>query len=183
MSETQRLSDAAPPGHRPIPFTDILRLDSPQALGQQVSRQLLRCRRQSAPLSVIWIEAQLHARAGSDCPQATREAMMQALSRRLRNRVRGSDEVMRVGEDGFAVVLPLVGRVEAALVQARLLQALKGSYGVDGLQMHAELHLGAATFPDAGHSGTELVEHARHSCMAASTMARLVQTSSHSLRM
>lgn len=182
MPQTQRLSDAAPPGHRPIPFTDILRLDSRQALGAQVSRQLARCRRQSAPLSVIWVEAQLHARGG-DCPQATREALMQALSRRLRNRVRGSDEVMRVAEEGFAVVLPLVGKADAALVQVRLLQALKGCYGVDGLQMHAELHLGTATFPDSGGSGDELVEHARGCCLASSTLVRLVQTSSHSLRM
>jgi GGDEF domain-containing protein len=185
MSQPQRLADPTPPGHRPAPHADVPRVHSLEAVGLQLSRHLARSRRQGARLTVIWIEAALHARPGAAWPDGAREALMQALSRRLRNRVRGSDEVLQVGDDSFAVVLPLAGEVEAVLIMERLLQALRGSYGVDGLLMHSDLHMGSATFPEVGRNGADLATLARQNCVAARPAVRLVpaQTSSHSLRM
>jgi GGDEF domain-containing protein len=185
MSQPQRLTDPTPPELRAAPHADIPRVQTLEAVGLQLSRHLARSRRQGGQLTVIWIEAALHARPGTPWPDGAREALMRALSRRLRNRVRGSDEVLRVGDDSFAVVLPLAGVAEAVVIEERLQQALRGSYGVDGLLLHSDLHMGSATFPDIGRSGVDLAELARHNCIAARPTVRLVpdQTSSHSLRM
>jgi GGDEF domain-containing protein len=185
MSQSQRLTDPTPPELRPAPQADVPRVETLQAVGLQLSRHLARSRRQGGRLTVIWIEAALHARPGASWPDGAREALLQALSRRLRNRVRGSDEVLRVGDDSFAVLLPHAGVAEAMLIEERLQQALRGSYGVEGMLMQSELHMGSATFPDIGRSGVELAELARHNSAAARSAVRLVpaQTSSHSLRM
>jgi GGDEF domain-containing protein len=185
MSQPQRLTDPTPPELRPAPHADIPRVETLEAVGQQLSRHLARSRRQGGRLTVIWIETALHARPGNSWPEGAREALTQALGRRLRNRVRGSDEVLRVGDASFAVVLPHAGVAEAVLIEERLLLALRGSYGVDGLLLHSDLHLGSATFPDVGRNGVDLAEQARHNCIAARSTMRLVpdQTSSHSLRM
>jgi diguanylate cyclase (GGDEF)-like protein len=155
------------------------------AFSLQVSRQLVQCRRQGGRLALIWIEAELHGRPASSWPVDARQELMQALSRRLRNRVRSTDEVVQVGEDSFAVLLPLAGGTEAAMVEDRLQQALKGAYGLDGLLVHASLSMGSATFPEAGRQATDLAETARRNCIAARAALRLAtaQTSSHSLRM
>lgn len=184
MSLPQDFIATALPDPRGAITIDIPRVDSLEAFGLQVARQLSRCRRQGGQLTVIWIDAALQLRARQAAStESARQALAQALSRRLRNRVRGSDEVTQVGEESFAVVLPLTGQPEAALVEERLQQALKGSYEVDGQLMHASLSLGSATFPDVGQSGRDLAEQARQNCLAAGAAAPLPQTSSHSLRM
>lgn len=174
MSQPQRLADPTPPELRPAPQADVPRVGTLEAVGLQLSRPVARSRRQGSRLTVIWIEAALHARRGAPWPDGAREALMQALSRRLRNRVRGSDEVLQVGDDSFAVVLPLASVAEAVLIEERLQQALRGSYGVDGMLMQSALRMGSATFPDVGRSGLELAALARHNCLAAHAAVRLV---------
>lgn len=174
MSQTPRPSLPEPPGPRVLPEVDVPRVESLEAVGAQVSRHLARCRRHGGRLSVLWLEALPQVRPGSAWPAGARQAMMKALSRRLRNRVRGSDEVLQVGEDSFAVMLLLAGQAEAAVVEERLRQALKGSYGVDGLLMHSDLNIGSASFPEVGRNGPDLTEHARQSCFAAGAKARLL---------
>jgi GGDEF domain-containing protein len=77
------------------------------------------------------MEAAALAAEGQVWPPEAREQLMQALSARLRNRVRATDQVMQVGDHGFAVLLLAAGAAEAAIVEQRLRHLLAGPYGVD----------------------------------------------------
>lgn len=184
MPPFQRSTDQ--PIARALSSVEVPRVDSIAAFGQQVSRHLARCRRQGGRLAVLWIEADLQEPPGSHWPAEARQAQMQAFSRRLKNRVRGNDEVLQVGDTCFAVLLQFAGSSEAAIVEDRLRRALKGAYDVDGRLMHATLSMGSATFPESGRHGAELAEVARQNCFAATACTpqlACAQTSSHSLRM
>ena len=74
MSQPQRLADPTPPGHRPAPHADVPRVHSLEAVGLQLSRHLARSRRQGGRLTVIWIEAALHARPGAAWPDGAYNA-------------------------------------------------------------------------------------------------------------
>ncbi len=129
------------------------------ALGLQLSRQFTQARREGERLALLWIEASVptDAALGSEaCAE-----LLAAASQRMRNRVRSTDAVVQVAGQGFAVLLQAAGAREAALVERRLLHALKGDYGLAGRLVHLEVKLGCAVFPEAGRQGTELAAAAQ----------------------
>lgn len=142
----------------PLPSTDSL-----TAYGLRVSRLLAQCRREGGQLALLWVEVAVLAPPGRTVGDAERESLIHTASQRLRNRVRSADEVQRVGDRAFAVMLVNAGVDEAALVEQRLIQALRGTYGVEGQITQMALRIGTAVFPEDGRQGGELAEVAQRS--------------------
>jgi diguanylate cyclase (GGDEF)-like protein len=163
MSHVPLMADDLPHTAARDCFTAPLpRVDSLAALGLRVSRVFAQCRRESGQLAMLWVEVDVLERPGHAPDAETHDSVIQAVSQRLRNRVRGSDEVVRVGEHSFAVLLMAAGPLEADLVEQRLTQAVRGAYGVEHHKvMHVSVRLGQALFPAQGRNGTELAEAAR----------------------
>jgi predicted signal transduction protein with EAL and GGDEF domain len=139
-------------------FTQVPRAESLAAFGLRVSRQFAQCRRDGEHLALLWLEVQLQAPPLSDAESAS---LVHTVSLRLRNRVRGADEVVHMGGQCFAVLLQAAGAVEAQIVDRRLRQALRGTYCIDSRLLQAQVRLGTAIYPQAGRNGAELAEAAR----------------------
>jgi diguanylate cyclase (GGDEF)-like protein len=150
---------AKPARHTPALW--VPRVDALAEFGLMISRHLTQCRRYGGHLAVLWLEAAPLAREGQSWPHDAQDALMLAVGRRLRSRVRGTDMVLQVGESSFAVMLLDAGTPEANLVQQRLMQVLNGPYNVDEHTMHVGLSMGAAAFPEGGVRGADLAESAR----------------------
>jgi diguanylate cyclase (GGDEF)-like protein len=142
----------------PLPSVDSL-----TAYSLRVSRLLAQCRREGGRLALLWVEVAVLAPPGRTVGEAEREGLIHTASQRLRNRVRSADEVQRVGERSFAVMLVNAGVDEAALVEHRLLNALRGTYGVEGQLTQLALRIGTAVFPEDGRQAGELAEVAQRS--------------------
>lgn len=142
-------------------YTQLPQADSPAAFGLRVSRQFAKCRREGEQLALLWLEVEVLSRPDGAMAPAEHDNLIQTVSLRLRNRVRGADEVVHMGEHCFAVLLVAAGTPEAGLVEQRLRLALRGAYGVDGRLMQVGVRLGTAVYPQAGRNGAELVEAAR----------------------
>lgn len=138
-------------------------VESFAALGLQLSRQLAQCRRVGERMAMLWVEVEWLT--GQDAAGSVEidGGLLQAAGQRLRHRVRGTDEVVQVGKQGFAVLLKSAGQAEANVVEQRLKQALTGAYGVAERRLYLGVSLGMATFPECGRTGTELAEAARRS--------------------
>lgn len=140
------------------------RLASMAMFGLHVSRHFAQCRRSNGQLALLWMELDAAGQAGAALSDAERESLLLVASQRLRNRVRGSDEVAQVaqvGEHAFAVLLLAAGSLEADLVEERLHQAMRGTYGVDDRIMRVGVRIGRAVFPEDGRNGAELAAVAR----------------------
>lgn len=161
MSALPLMVNAPPASTRDTLATPLPQMESLAALGLRVSRQFAQCRREGGQLALLWIEVDALEAPGSAMADDARDGLMQAVSQRLRNRVRGADEVLRMGPRCFAVLLMAAGAGEADIVERRLLQTLRGNYGVDDRLLQVGVHIGAAVFPEEGRNGTELAEAAR----------------------
>ncbi len=135
--------------------------DSTAAFGLRVSRQFAQCRRESGQMALLWIEADTLMPGSEDRSDAEHDALIQTVSLRLRNRVRGTDEVVYMGGSAFAVLLLAAGAAEARLVEQRLTQALRGAYCVESRLIQLAVRVGTALFPQTGRNGSELAEAAR----------------------
>lgn len=156
--------DDTPSSARTGSFARLPQADSLAAFGLRVSRHFAQCRREGEQLALLWLKIEMPPPGGDDTPE--REHLLQTVSLRLRNRVRGTDEVVYMGERCFAVLLMAAGAAEAALVEQRLRLALRGSYGLDGRLLQVGVRLGLALYPQAGRNGAELAEAAR-GCLPA----------------
>lgn len=133
-------------------------------LAPYLSRRLARCRRAGEQLAMLWVELEPLPSPRAEAPgEQQRAELLRTASLRVRNRVRGTDEVVQVGELGFAVLLPAAGSAEAALVAHRLRRTLTGAYELEGRLAYLAVAMGEAVYPDCGPSGTELSQAALRS--------------------
>lgn len=162
MSVTLLLpQDAGPVGRNGYAPT-LPQVASLNELAPYLSRRLARCRRAGEQLAMLWIELDPLPSPRAETPGEQRPELLRTASLRVRNRVRGTDEVVQVGELGFAVLLPGAGAAEAALVAHRLRRTLTGAYELEGRLAYLGVAMGEAVYPDCGASGTDLARAAQH---------------------
>lgn len=162
MSTAQLLaSDPSSCTRTTIPMR-LPQVDSVAAFGLRVSRQFAQCRRDGAPLALLWLEVETPL----PLDEASMDVLIRAIGLRLRNRLRGTDEVVHMGSASFAVLLHAAGAPEAGLVEQRLRAALRGNYDLEGRLLQVGLRMGRALHPEAGRNGAELAQAARDSLQA-----------------
>jgi diguanylate cyclase (GGDEF)-like protein len=87
------------------------------------------------------------------------DALVAATARALRDRVRRSDAMARIGGDAFAVLLTGAGEADARRIAEGLLEAVRGTAAADG--RHASASAGVVLFTGAeGFSAEELLVEA-----------------------
>lgn len=152
------------PAFPPVPRGPLMPLpmvNSTAALSGQVARHFNQARRDGRAVAVLWLELEPWDPEGFPLIYELQESVQSMAAQRLRNRVRNTDEVVRVGDVGYAVVLPGAGQAEADLIERRLCHALQGTYGLPERQMRVMMKVGSALFPADGQDAAELAEVAR----------------------
>ena len=98
------------------------------------------------------------------------ESLADAVEERLHGLLRPDDEVVRIGECDFGVLLPrLRERNHAALAASKVARGLNGMLNVDGRPIRANMVVGAATWPADADSFETLCLHADQACAAAAS--------------
>lgn len=163
MNVTQLVLASSAPAGRGGYTPTLPHVDSLPELAPHLSSRLSRCRRAGERLALLWIELEPLPAPRAEAAPALRRALLRTASLRVRNRVRGTDEVVQVGEQGLAVLLLGAGAPEAALVANRLRYTLTGAYELEGRLAYLGVAMGEAVYPDSGTSGTELARAAQQS--------------------
>jgi diguanylate cyclase (GGDEF)-like protein len=95
-------------------------------------------------------------------------AVLRELGRRLGRVSATIDGVTRFAADQFGIVFPMgTGRREAVAASERIIGFLKQPFPVGPQDVHLDLSMGIAIFPDHGRDAEALLEHAEHAMFAA----------------
>ena len=101
---------------------------------------------------------------------AIADAMAEAIGERLQSLLRPDDELVRIGECDFGVLLPrLRERNHAALAASKIARGLHGMVDVGGRPIRPTFAVGAATWPADADSFETLCLHADQACAAAAS--------------
>jgi diguanylate cyclase (GGDEF)-like protein len=140
-----------------------------EALGPIVDRQLAVCRRNGTPLAVIVIRLDGIESIEPQYRHAVENQLLYAAWNRVRGRLRATDLSVRIGAAEFGVILPDAAGPTAAIVDARLIDALSQPYGFGALDIVISARAGVAVYPQSGTTGEALANTAHQVMLTRAT--------------
>ncbi len=123
--------------------------------------QALAHARRGRPLALLCLDLDQFKAVNDTLGHPVGDALLQAVARRLTERVRETDTVARLGGDEFAVVqTPIDKPTEAADFAERLIAMMDEPFEVDGHQVVIDTSIGIALAPQDGLDADELLKNA-----------------------
>lgn len=137
-------------------------------LNDRLNAGIARAERYQRKLAVVYLDLDDFKPINDRYGHETGDCLLQAVAKRLRDTMRQSDTVSRIGGDEFIVSLEHLKSEEDALAAAgKLDQALKQSFSVLGNQISISASIGIAIYPDHGRDPGTLLRHADQAMYSA----------------
>lgn len=130
-------------------------------LNDRLSAGIARAERYQRKLGVVYLDLDDFKPINDHYGHETGDCLLQAVAKRLRDTMRQSDTVSRIGGDEFIVSLEQIKSAEDAIAAANKLNtALRQPFSVLGKQISISASIGIALYPDHGSDPTTLLRHA-----------------------
>jgi diguanylate cyclase (GGDEF)-like protein/PAS domain S-box-containing protein len=130
-------------------------------LNDRLSEAIALSSRYQRKLAVLFLDLDRFKHINDSLGHVVGDRVLQAVARRLFTCVRSSDTISRQGGDEFIVLLWEVRRArDAAITAAKILQALREPYNVNGHELHITGSIGIVTYPNDGADAETLLKKA-----------------------
>ncbi|MGE5503142.1 MAG: diguanylate cyclase domain-containing protein [Actinomycetota bacterium] len=130
-------------------------------LNDRINHALARVRRHGGRMAVLYVDLDKFKPINDTLGHKAGDMVLKEVARRLKDCIRGSDTVARVGGDEFVVVIEEIARpAEAALVSRKIIDILAKPVDVDGTPCTVGASIGVAVFPDDGYTMDEVCKAA-----------------------
>ena len=137
-------------------------------LKDRLSAGIARAQRYQRKLGVVFLDLNDFKPINDHYGHETGDCLLQAVAKRLRDTMRQSDTVSRVGGDEFIVSLEQIKSTDDAIAAASKLDiALKQPFGILGNQIRISASIGVAVYPDHGSDPATLLRHADQAMYSA----------------
>jgi len=137
-------------------------------LNDRLRAGIARAERYQRKLGVVYLDLDDFKPINDHYGHETGDCLLQAVAKRLRDTMRESDTISRVGGDEFIVSLEQIKSTDDALAAAQKLdRALKEPFSVLGKQISISASVGISVFPDHGSDPATLLRHADQAMYAA----------------
>ncbi|MDQ6692331.1 MAG: diguanylate cyclase, partial [Candidatus Dormibacteraeota bacterium] len=134
----------------------------------RLSRAILTAQGENHRLALLILDLNRFKEVNDTFGHPLGDALLQQVGPRLAEHLRDSDTLARLGGDEFAVVLPAADDQAAAeLAAARILEALKEPFLVDGRELRIGGAIGIAMTPEHGTDAQTVARHADTAMYAA----------------
>lgn len=122
---------------------------------------MARARRDNQRLAVLFVDLDKFKPVNDTYGHAVGDQLLRDVAQRMRDCVRASDTVGRIGGDEFVVLLAEVKMTEDAMAVAeKIHQALREPFIVGDYQLEVSSSIGVGIFPEHGHNDVQLMKSA-----------------------
>lgn len=129
---------------------------------------LARVRRDNTRLGLLYLDLNRFKQVNDEFGHAVGDLLLQEVALRLKTCVRESDTVGRIGGDEFVLLLNSIQQPDhAALVAAKIDQALALPFAPAGRPLTISSSIGIAIYPEHGTDGAQLLRHADEAMYAS----------------
>ena len=157
-----------------IAYHDILTgLPNRVLLNERLYMELARAERHSSRFALMLIDLDRFKDVNDTLGHYAGDLLLKALSRRLKQLLRKSDTVARIGGDEFVIILSEVQNPENVLATARrILCELERGVSIEGREVKVTASLGIALYPDHGADADTLLRVADSAMYRAKELHR-----------
>jgi len=129
-------------------------------LQERIDQAILEAKRSGAPIAILLMDLDRFKEINDTLGHYYGDYVLQLIAPRLRTCVRESDTVARLGGDEFAIVLPSVTLERAANISEMMVRAMEENFQIEGNELHLDISIGIAMFPEHGDDSDTLLQHA-----------------------
>ena len=163
----------------------LTELHNRRHLDEVLNKEVVRARRHKRVFSLVFIDIDHFKNYNDIYGHLAGDDLLKSLAGILRERSRGSTEIVRYGGEEFLLLLPETGREGACVFAERLRRAVE-EHPFPGRESQPSgkltLSLGVATFPESGETSTELLDNADKALYQSKQRGRnIVSVWEHSL--
>ena len=151
----------------------LTRLPNRSHLNQLLQKSLQQARTQQSRIAVLSLDLDQFKAVNDSLSHHAGDLLLSEMAQRLRNALRPSEVVGRIGGDDFVVLLtdnPSLLDAEARATQ--LLQVVEAPYQIEGTQLVISMSIGIAMFPKDASSPEELLSNAEAAMHMAKSRGR-----------
>jgi diguanylate cyclase (GGDEF)-like protein len=139
----------------------------------RLAHGVAQARRNHLTLGVLFIDVDRFKHVNDTFGHAAGDKLLQRVSARLRECVRGEDTVGRLSGDEFAMVLSQLGAAEdAAIVANKVITQLNQPFMLEGAELYVTASIGIALFPADSADQDELIRNADIAMYRAKELGR-----------
>ena len=117
-------------------------------------------KRENKPLAVMMLDLDRFKEVNDTLGHHAGDQLLQEVGRRLRDLLRNSDTVGRLGGDEFLIILPGVGIENSILVAEKVKSALEAPFVLEHTSFSIAASIGIAVYPAHGDDSTTLLKRA-----------------------
>ncbi|HUE90572.1 bifunctional diguanylate cyclase/phosphodiesterase [Pseudomonas sp.] len=145
-----------------LAFYDALtELPNRQLFKDRLQQAIAQAKRYGRQVAVMIIDLDNFKIINDTLGHSVGDELLQETAKRLQRTVRSSDTVARLGGDEFALILnQITPGTNLDRLSNKLLQAIGGTYSVQGRELFISGSIGIACYPDDADSITELLQYA-----------------------
>jgi two-component system, cell cycle response regulator len=130
-------------------------------LTERMSAALDHARRNQTAMAVVYVDLDGFKQVNSTLGHAAGDLLLKLVAGRLVATVREEDTVARLGGDEFIIGLwHLAGGDDAAIVAAKVIEAVSQPYEIEGQAVHVTASAGIGIYPVHGEDGDMLMRNA-----------------------
>ena len=139
----------------------------------RVEMSLAHARRSAHHAAIMFLDLDHFKLVNDTLGHTVGDRLLQAVGARLADCVRAEDTIARMGGDEFTILLTeIADRRSAAIVAAKVLEAVGQPLVVDGHELFVTTSIGIAVFPDDGADAETLLKNADRAMYRAKELGR-----------
>lgn len=139
----------------------------------RLGNELARARRQGGHFGLIFIDLDHFKPINDNFGHAVGDLLLRQVAQRMKESIRASDTVGRIGGDEFVVLMPMLADAEAArLLAEKLRYVIAQPFALDGRELSISCSLGVALYPTDGTDEIALAKSADEAMYQAKQSGR-----------
>ncbi|HWZ50673.1 MAG TPA: diguanylate cyclase [Granulicella sp.] len=147
------------------PLTD---LPNRVLFGDRLKQAILNAKRSHTKFGLLFVDIDGFKAVNDRYGHAVGDMLLQRIGKRMKQCIRESDTVARIGGDEFVAILPVLNEVEDAIsIAEKLRQSIEEPFAVENCILAVSASIGVAVYPDDGLDELTLQVNADHAMYQA----------------
>ncbi|MEA2112034.1 MAG: EAL domain-containing protein [Campylobacterota bacterium] len=149
-------------------YDPLTKLPNRTLLNDRLSEAISNAKRHKKKIALLFLDLDHFKNINDTLGHDTGDSLLIHISKLLKNEVRESDTLSRIGGDEFVILLTdIKSHDDALVVTQKLIRSLHGQHKIDQHLMYITTSIGVAMYPDHGENYYELIKHADTAMYAA----------------